>query len=175
MKFALVCCALIMFSCGKKGAQDQAPSSAQDDTRIQEMIVSLYNGLARAYNVGGLNTDSLIDAYYERDIRYVTPWGWTEPLDTTKARLRNAVSRVKDFNHRIEAVQVRSYGDGAYAYFILRQSYRIDGRLLEEYLPTTLILERHGSDWKIVHVHRSTDYETFQQYIALQPKSDVRK
>jgi hypothetical protein len=175
MKSILLCCALVMVSCGKREAQEQARPSDRDETQIQRMVVSLYDGLARAYNVGGMNTDSLIDAYYEQDIRYVTPWGDTEPIDTTKARLRSAVKHLRDFNHRIEAVQVKSYGDGAYAFFILRQSYSIDGRLLEEYLPTTLILERRGSSWKIVHAHRSTDYSTIQQYVALQQEKTSGK
>jgi hypothetical protein len=66
---------------------------------------------------------------------------------------------------------VKTYGEGAFAFFVLRQSTRVDGVRLEEYLPTTLILERRGTGWKIVHAHRSTDYETFQQYIAMQKKS----
>ena len=82
---------------------------------------------------------------------------------------------MKDYSAHIEALQVKSYGDGAYAFFILRQSTKVDGTLLEEYLPTTIVLERRETGWKIVHAHRSMDYETFQQYIAMQKlKSGVK-
>ncbi|TSA15926.1 DUF4440 domain-containing protein [bacterium] len=175
MKFTLLLCSLLVISCSKKETKEPARPAAQDDARIEEMIGSLFSGLSNAYNGTGVNTDSLIDAYYENDVRYVTPWGSTEPLDTTKARLRNAMHHIKDYDHRVEVVQVKSYGDVAYAYFILRQNYQVDGNRLEEYLPTTLVFERRGSGWKIVHAHRSTDYQTIEQYVALQKKRDETK
>jgi hypothetical protein len=170
MKFRLLVCALVMFSCGKKEMKDQAATAAQGEAQIEEMISSLHQGFARAYNERGINTDSLIDAYYDKGIRYVAPWGWTEPIDSTKARLRNAAAHVKDYRAHIEGLQVKVYGDGAFAFFILRQSTNVDGTNLDEYLPTTFVLERRETGWKIVHAHRSTDYETFEQYIAMQKK-----
>jgi hypothetical protein len=170
MKYCLLFCVLFLVSCGNKEPKPQLQSSGQDEAQIQDRIESLYTGLANAYNTGTVNTDSLIDAYYAKDVLYVTPWGWTEPLDTTKARLRNAMSRIKDYQHRIESMKVKSYGNAAYAFFVLRQSYKVNGNPLDEYLPTTLVFERSGSDWKIVHVHRSTDYETISQYAAMQKK-----
>lgn len=175
MKLSILFCSLLLISCGNKEAREPAQNSSQDDSRIEQTISALYTCLDKAYNGSGLNTDSLIDAYYDRDVRYVTAWGWTEPLDTTKTRLRNAAHRIKEYNHRIESMQVKSYGSAAYAFFILRQNYLVDGKPLEEYLPTTLVFEKRGSDWKIVHAHRSTDYETIQQYVALQQKRDVKK
>jgi hypothetical protein len=175
MKFCLLLCSLVLISCSTKEKREPAPLPAQDVARIEECVSSLYAGLSKAYNSGSLNTDSLFDAYFERDVRYVTPWGSTEPLDSTKARLRRAIHHIKDFTYRIESMQVKPYSEAAYASFVLRQNYKVDGNLLEEYLPTTLVLERRGQDWKIVHVHRSTDYETIQQYVALQKKRDAKK
>ena len=170
MRFRLLICALLLFSCGKQETQNQASFSAQSEAQIEELVSSLYQGFARAYNEGGINTDSLIDAHYDKGIHYVTSWGWTEPIDSTKARLRNALAHVKDYSASIEGLQVKTYGEGAYAFFILRQNTKVDGTLLEEYLPTTLVLERRETGWKIIHAHRSTDYETFDQYIAMQKK-----
>ena len=175
MRTLLLCCALLFASCGKQEAQNGQTSSSQEVSEIETLIDSLYAGLDRAYNGAAVDTDSLIDFYFEKDVRYVTPWGWTEPLDTTKARLRSAARHVSRFSHRIESMEVKTYGDAAYAFFILRQNYLVDGSPLEEYLPTTLVLEWHGSAWKIVHVHRSTDYETIQQYVALQRKRAAKK
>lgn len=175
MKFCLLLCSLVLIACSTKDNREPALLPAQDVAQIEEHVKDLYAGLSQAYNGGALNTDSLFDAYYEKDVRYVTAWGWTEPLDSTKARLRNAVRHVKDFSYRIEGLQVKSYGDAAYAFLILRQNYKVDDNPLEEYLPTTLVLERHGKSWMIVHAHRSTDYETIQQYVAIQQKRDVKK
>lgn len=175
MKTTLLLCALVMFSCGKNTTADQGRETSQAETQIQVVVTSLYEGYARAYNEGGISTDSLIDAYYDKGIHYVTPWGWTEPIDSTKVRLQRAMSHVKQYSAHLEAWQVRSYGDGAYAFFILRQSTMVDGKPLEEYLPTTFIFEKRGAGWKIVHAHRSTDYETIQQYVALQTKSSAGK
>ena len=51
----------------------------------------------------------------------------------------------------------------------------VDGGQLDEYLPTTLVLQRDEKHWKIIHAHRSTDYETMQQYVALQQQRDSKK
>jgi hypothetical protein len=175
MKVSLFLFSLLLLSCGKPEQKTTAGSPAQETARIEETISSLYAGLSTAYNGAAINTDSLFDVYFEKDVRYITAWGWTEPLDSTKARLRNASSHVKDFSFRIESMQVKPYADAAYASFVLRQSYKVDGTPLEEYLPTTLVFERRGTDWKIVHVHRSTDYETIQQYVALQQRREAKK
>jgi len=175
MRFCLFLCSLVLISCSTKEKREPVPLPAQDVAQIEERISGLYAGISLAYNGGGLNTDSLFDAYFEKDVRYVTPWGWTEPLDSTKTRLRNAVRHVSDFSYHIESLEVKTYGNAAYAFFVLRQNYKVDGSPLEEYLPSTLVFERHGPDWKIVHLHRSTDYETIQQYVALQQKREAKK
>lgn len=176
MKLALAFCMLLLVAaCNKKEEKEAIVPAAQSESEIKDMISSLHASLKKAYNGGGANTDSLMDAYYDQGIDYVTPWGWTEPLDTTKARLRKALPRIKDYSSRVENLEVKAYGDGAYAAFILRQNYIVDGNLLEEYLPTTFILEKRGQRWKIVRVHRSTDFETFRQYVALQQKREKTK
>lgn len=175
MKHAFVFCLLVLVSCSGRDTPGPIRSVAQDESMIRDMVTSLNAQLAKACNGAAVNTDSLMDACYEQNIYYITPWGWSEPLDSTKVRLRRAIPRIRGFENRIENLEVKVYGDGAYASFILRQNYTVDGTLLEEYLPTTLILERRGQGWKIVRAHRSTDYETFQQYIALQKKQEGAK
>lgn len=170
MRSVLVVLVLVSFACRTKEEVKPLNFAEKDAATIEAMVYSLYRSLGRAYNGAPLNTDSLMNAYFDADIYYVTPWGWTEPLDSTKARLRNARAHVKDYDNRIENLKVRSYGGGAYAFFILRQNYTVDGDLLEEYLPTTFVLEPRGDSWKIVHVQRSTDYQTMQQYVALQQR-----
>lgn len=175
MKTLLVLCSLVLLSCAKEEPRPQAQSGEQDEAQIEAMVTAMYKGLAEAYNQGGVDTDSLFEANYKKDVQYVTPWGYTEPLDSTKARLKKALPMVKDFAHRIESMRVKSWGNSAFAFFILRQNYKVGGGELDEYLPTTIVFERDGEGWKIVHVHRSTDYETIQQYVALQKRSAAKK
>jgi hypothetical protein len=175
MKFRFILLALLLVSCGRNEKPETTSTQAGDEAQIREMITSFHSGLSRAYNQGGISTDSLIDAYFEKGTNYVAPWGWTEPIDSTKARLKKAVAHVKEYSARIEGVQVKSMGEAAYAFFIIRQNTNIDGFLLEEYLPTTFVLEKRGDGWKIVHAHRSTDYQTFEQWVAMQKKSGPAK
>jgi hypothetical protein len=60
-------------------------------------------------------------------------------------------------------MSVKIYGDGAYAFFILRQTYALNGVLMDEYLPTTFVFERRENHWAVVHSHRSADFQTIQQ------------
>jgi hypothetical protein len=175
MKCLSLLLAVLALSCGQNQKNDEAATAAKEEARIEYLISSLHEGFARAYNEGGVDTDSLMDVYFDRGVQYVAPWGWTEPIDSTKARLRNAMKHVKDYTARIEALHVRVFGRAGYAYFILRQNTTVDGTLLEEYLPTTFILEQRDAVWKIVHAHRSTDYQTFEQWIAMQKKNIAGK
>jgi hypothetical protein len=70
---------------------------------------------------------------------------------------------IKDYDNRVESVKVKIYGDGAYAFFILRQTYVLHGVLMDEYLPTTFIFERRENRWMVVHSQRSADFQTIQQ------------
>jgi hypothetical protein len=172
MKYEVVFLAILSLSCAKQESRNNAETNPGDIAQIHQLISSFHEGLSHAYNEGGISTDSLIDACFEQGTQYVAPWGWTEPIDSTKARLRKAVLHVKDYSARVEALQVRSFGTAAYAFFILRQHTTVDGMPLDEYLPTTFVLERRDQVWKIVHAHRSTDYQTFEQWIAMQKKKD---
>jgi ketosteroid isomerase-like protein len=175
MRLLLVLSCLTLFACNQTGSQSgaTAQTAEQDEQAVQALVISLNESMARAFTTGGIDTDSLMDYYYERDIYYITPWGWSEPLDSTKARIRRSSARIQDYNNRVENLEVKVYGDGAYASYIFRQNYLVNGSQLEEYLPTTVILERRGDRWKIVRMHRSTDYETFQQYAAMQQRQEA--
>jgi hypothetical protein len=134
---------------------------------IEREIADFHQALKRAYNGASISTDSLMDNFFDKDIYYVTYWGMTEPIDSTKARLRYAVKGIKDYDNRIESVKVKVYGDGAYAFFILRQTYVLNGTLMDEYLPTTFILERRENRWFVVHSQRSADFQTIQQLMNI--------
>ena len=47
--------------------------------------------------------DNAMDFYYEKDIYYITPWGWSEPLDSTKSRIRRASAMLSRKNTRKSA------------------------------------------------------------------------
>lgn len=172
MRLMLVLSCLVLFACNQGENRSGSPDQirAKDEQAVRDAITSLNEGMIRAFTTRGIDTDSLIDEYYEKDIYYLTPWGWSEPLDSTKSRIRRASSLLQEYDNRIENLEVKVYGEGAYASYIFRQNSVINGTTLEEYLPTTVILERRGERWKIVRMHRSTDYETFQQYAAMQQR-----
>jgi len=173
MKRAMMCCAILLAGCGD---QEISPEEvAHQQLEIKTVVYGLYSSLQHAYTTESMDTDSLIDQYYTPDTYYVTPWGSTEPIDSTKARIRNARTRLKDYQYSIENLQVRTFGNGAYAFFILRQSYSIDGYMLDEYLPTTFILEKRDGDWRVIHVQRSTDYQTIQQYVEIQRRRESER
>ena len=138
-------------------------TAAADVAVIEHEIADFHQALKRAYNGVSMSTDSLMDNIFEKDVYYVTYWGMTEPIDSTKSRLRHALSGIKEYDNRIESIKIKVYGDGAYAFFILRQTYTLNGTLMDEYLPTTFILERYGDRWKVVHSQRSADFPTIQQ------------
>lgn len=166
MKHALMF--LILFAgCTQNKKESTFDTSKQDAQLIEKEIADFHLALKNAYGHQGINTDSLIDAYFDPQTYYVTYWGTSEPIDTTKKRLRNALPHVSDYDNQYESLQVKVFGDGAYAFFVLRQSYKVDGKPLDEYLPTTLIFERRGDRWVIIHEQRTSDYQTMQQLVAL--------
>ena len=153
---------LLFVSCT---ADKQNSGEPEDAAVIEQEIAGYHHGLKRAYNGASINTDSLLNNFFDKDVYYVTYWGDTEPINSTKLRLRKALSAIKDYDNHIESLKVKVYGDGAYAFFILRQTYALNGVLMDEYLPTTFIFERRENRWIVVHVHRSADVQTIQQYM----------
>ena len=164
MKKILTVLAIVMLGCESK----QQTDFAQDEDFIKNEIVEFHGVLKKAYNGSAADTDSLYDAYFDKSTYYVAPWGTSEPIDSTKRRLKNAVPRVKDYDNRVEVMSTKVYGDGGYIFFVLRQEYTIDGRPLEEYLPTTFVMERRDGNWLVVHAQRSTDVETMMQWFPPQ-------
>ena len=167
---------LILFAGCTQGKKENAFDTSKEDARlIEKEIADFHLALKKAYGHQGINTDSLMDAYFDPETYYVTYWGTSEPIDTTKKRLRIALPHVSDYDNQYESMHVKVYGDGAYAFFVLRQSYKVDGKPLDEYLPTTYVLERRGDRWVIVHEQRTSDYETMQQLVALSRPSEEKK
>jgi hypothetical protein len=162
MKIFLLFLLVLLVSCtpDKKKTTD---SMSEENAVIEHEIANFHQALKRAYNGASINTDSLMDNFFGKDVYYVTYWGLTEPIDSTKSRLRHALPGIKDYDNRIESVSIKVYGEGAYAFFILRQTYTLNGVLMDEYLPTTFIFERRDSHWVVVHSQRSADFQTIQQ------------
>ena len=173
----LVLCLGGMVACnaGKNKEQDMKMMAVQDESTVRNLIVNLHSDLKKLYNGKSGNVDSLMAQYYVNDMYYVTIWGTSETLDSTKSRLKAALPLIQDYENSIENLTAKVYGDGAYAFFVLRQEYSISGFKLDEYLPTTAVLERNNGQWKIIHLQRSTDPQTFQQYIAMQQQNAKKK
>lgn len=162
MKFPAVLGLMLLISC----QTDRSPDMIADQKNIETTIHNLYVSMKKAYSQGSVDTDSLLDAYYDPGAFYVTPWGTTETMDSTKSRLKAAVGRVSKYDFTIESLSIKSYGSGASVFFVLRQEYEVDGKERSEYLPTTAVLEKRGENWKIVLSHRSADPETWRQWFG---------
>lgn len=158
---------LLFGGCMQKKSDNAFDTTKQDTQLIEKELADFHSALKKAYNHEGVNTDSLMDAYFDPESYYVTYWGTSEPVDTTKKRFRDALPHVSDYDNRLEIVRVKVFGDGAYAFFILRQNYKVDGKPLDEYLPTTFVFERRGDRWLVIHAQRTADYETVRQLVAL--------
>jgi hypothetical protein len=162
MKFFPLFLLFLLISC-VSDKKKPTVSVSEDVAAIEHEIDDFHFALKQAYNGAPLSTDSLMDNFFGKDVYYVTYWGMTEPIDSTKTRLRNALHGIKDYENRIESMNVKIYGDGAYAFFILRQTYTLNGVLMDEYLPTTFVFERRENRWVVVHSQRSADFQTIQQ------------
>jgi ketosteroid isomerase-like protein len=158
---------LLFAGCGQNKNDNAFDTSQQDVRKIEKEIADYHAALKEAYSQKDVNTDSLMDAYFDKDVYYVTYWGNSEPIDTTKKRIKAALPHISDYDNHYENLTVKVYGDGAYAFFILRQSYKVDGQLLDEYLPTTFVLERRGDRWIVVHAQRTSDYQTMQELVEM--------
>ena len=170
MKNLLLILSIFLISCVSD--EKKITNTTEDSTTIEREITEYHQALKRAYNGAQINADSLIDVYFDKDVYYVTYWGMSEPIDSTKSRLRRALPGIKDYGNRLEGISVKVYGDGAYAFFILRQNYILNGILMDEYLPTTFVLERRGNRWIIVHSQRSADFQTIQQLMQIAQKHE---
>ena len=165
----------LVVGCGQNKNNETFDTSKQDTQKIEKELADFHLALKKAYNHEDINTDSLMDAYFDPDTYYVTYWGTSEPIDTTKKRIREAMPHVTDYDNQIQIVHVKVFGDGAYAFFILRQNYKVDGKPLDEYLPTTFVFERGGDRWIVIHAQRTTDYDTMQQLVALMKSQMAKK
>jgi ketosteroid isomerase-like protein len=165
---ALLCLVLLACDSGKQHQEEQQIMAMQDESAVRNLVVNLHGDLKRLYNGNAADVDTVFARYYLPDMYYVTPWGTSETLDSTKSRLKTSLPRISGYENSLENLSVVVYGNGAYAFYVLRQEYQIDGFALDEYLPTTAILEKINGAWKIVHLQRTTDYQTMQQYVALQ-------
>ena len=174
MKYSLLVIACFILACDSTEKRS-SESAAQDETRIKDEITNFHRALKKIYNGVPMRADSLLDQYFDKDVYYVTYWGITEPIDTTKRRLQSAIGHIKDYDNQFENLTVKVYGDGASVFFILRQNYTIDGHLLEEYLPTTWIMEPREGRWKVVHAQRSADLQTIQQLMQIAGARDQGK
>ena len=152
-----------MTACEREQKNAGYNEAAQDEKQIRDEIANFHAALQRLYSGARINGDSLMDSYFDHDVYYVTYWGTSEPIDSTKSRLRRALPHMKNYENRLESMNAKVFGDGAYAFFILRQKYELNGHLMDEYLPTTWVMERKEGFWKVTHAQRSADLQTIQQ------------
>ena len=167
MRIFLIVCTLVLMSCGRNQQMDDRANSRHDAQDIEKEIVDFHVALKQLYNGASLNVDSLYQYYFDSRGLYVTYWGTTEPIDSTKSRIKRALPFMKDYTNRLESISIRTFGTGASVFFVLRQSYELNGHILDEYLPTTFVMQKTEDHWQVIQSHRSADFQTIQQLMEL--------
>ena len=98
----------LLAGCGQNKNENAFDTSKQDAQLIEKEIADFHSALKKAYNHQGINTDSLMDAYFDPNTYYVTYWGTSEPIDTTKKRLRDALPHVSDYDNQLRVFASKS-------------------------------------------------------------------
>lgn len=153
-------------------ADDSSTPGPQDQAAVEKVVTHFHRALEAAYAGKNVDLAAEIDRAFDPNARYVTYWGQEEPVDTTRARMLAGVGRVSDYTNAVENIESRVYGDGAVVSCIVRQDYEMNGHRIDEFLPTTYVLERRDGAWKIVFAHRSADFQTIQQQIEITRQHD---
>ncbi len=160
--------AFLMLGCG-----DDGPASGpEEQAAVEEVITHFHRALEAAYAGKKVDLAAEIDRAFDPNARYVTYWGQEEPVDTTRARMLAGVGRVRDYTNAVENIESRIYGEGAVVSCIVRQEYELNGHRVDEFLPTTYVLERRDGAWKVVFAHRSADFQTIQQQLEFTRQHD---
>lgn len=146
---------------------DTPPDPSQEKETVEELIKGYHRVLEAAYQGREANLAGAFDRVFDRKGRYVTYWGTEEPLDTARARAIGGVGKVTEYVNMVENVESRIYGEGAVVSCIIRQEYMLEGYPIDEFLPTTYILEKQQGLWKVVFTHRSADFETIRQQLEI--------
>jgi hypothetical protein len=150
------------------GCADQdAASGPEASAAVEQVITRFHKALDAAYAGRGIDLGAEVDRAFDPNARLVTYWGVEEPIDTTKARMLNGVGNVKDYMNAVENIETRVYGTGAVLSCIVRQEYELAGHRIDEFLPTTYVLELRDGHWKVVFMHRSADFQTIQQQLEI--------
>lgn len=148
------------------GDQDAA-SGPEASAAVEQVIIRLHKAIDAAYGGRAVDLGAEVDRAFDPNARLVTYWGVEEPIDTTRARMVGGVGKVKDYSNAVENIETRVYGSGAVLSCIVRQEYELAGHRIDEFLPTTYVLELREGHWEIVFAHRSADFQTIQQQLQI--------
>lgn len=80
-------------------------------------------------------------------------YGWTEFRDH---HLRPEFEAMKNIKFPLEDIKIHAKGGMAWVTFSYKMSGEYKGRAFDNAGAATLVLEKRGSDWRIVHEHTST-------------------
>lgn len=162
MKSTFLCILVLFVACStqKKEAHEV------DLYTLDHLIRSFHQGLSDLYNHKTKNIDSLFSNFFADSSWYITYWGTTEPIELTRERIAQAIPFVHSYSYQIEIVKIQSFTNNAYALVLLRQMYGLQNDTVDEYLPTTYIFQKQQDQWKAIHLHRSTDVQTFERTIS---------
>ena len=145
----------------------QGADPAQEKEAAEELIKGYHRVLEAAYQGRNVDLAGAFDRVFDSKGRYVTYWGTEEPVDTARVRAVGGIGKVTEYVNMVENVESRIWGDGAVVTCIIRQEYMLQGYAIDEFLPTTYIMEKQDGRWRVVFTHRSADFETIRQQMEI--------
>ncbi|MCX8201561.1 MAG: nuclear transport factor 2 family protein [Candidatus Caldarchaeum sp.] len=132
----------------------------------------IYQTVVKSFEAGkqGLS-DDFNDLHSARYTRYsdLPPYHLQERDEALQLKT-SLLTQLVDFEYNIENFRVITVQDTAVAFFILHyrgmaiNDYAFEGKVVEGSARCTLVLERIGGSWKILHEHLSRTPEGFSLY-----------
>ncbi|HAV21945.1 MAG TPA: hypothetical protein DCX46_00285 [Bacteroidetes bacterium] len=158
---------VLLLAIAASSCSEQNAKSGEDKAAVEKTITQFHRVLEAAYQGKNVDLSAAIEKTFDHEARYVTYWGVEEPIDTTRQRMLYGVGNVENYMNSVENIESRVYGAGAVVSCIVRQEYTLQGHQIDEFLPTTYVLEKKDDGWRVVFTHRSADFQTINQQLEL--------
>lgn len=128
------------------------PSRSSPQTRIMQIIKS------HIASMNSRDTASYFDGVLKNQFTKFSCYPPLSRLDcaSAKEQLFEMLHELRDYEAAIESLELRVVGKLAYALITLRNKYSNSERTVTAEMRLTMILEKQGDEWKIVHEHWSS-------------------
>src|SRR5947209_1090171 len=150
----------------RKGAQSSSDSA--EARAVREAFDSLVDGIRRA------DADAVMKLYWNSPqlILFNNNGSVTKSWEQAHSNRQSLYGKVRDVKLDVRDVRVKSLGPGAALVTCLwEQSQTADGQPERATGRLTLVYQKVGADWKIVHAHTSPDHPSPSNLLPSDRKS----